>query len=73
MEGSLLSGSASKTVVEGLKDVPLLNHVVAHGAVRWWARPSTPSFNYYEYQPGKVSPRLCLFSRVSKLVMKAIP
>lgn len=53
VKGSLLpgSGSSSKTVVEVLKDVPLLNHVVAHGAVRWWARASTASFNYYEYQP----------------------
>lgn len=56
VEGSLSpgAGSASKTVVEGMKDVPLLNHVEAHGAVRWWARPSTASFNYYEYQPGKL-------------------
>jgi len=50
VEGSLQADAASKTVVEALKDVPLLNHVVAHGAVRWWARPSKASFSYYEYQ-----------------------
>lgn len=52
VEGSLMQqNGASKTVVDALKDAPLLNHVVAHGAVRWWARPSKASFDYYEYQP----------------------
>ena len=55
-EGSLSpgAGSASKAAVEGMKDVPLLNHAEAHGYARCWARPSTASFNYYEHQPGKL-------------------
>jgi len=39
-------------VNEGLKDVPLLNHVVGHGAVRWWAaRKGGYVLNPYEFQP----------------------
>ena len=36
VHGSLLPGYASKTVEETLRALPL-NHVVAHGAVRYWA------------------------------------
>lgn len=52
VHGSLLPGRASKTVADTLTELPL-HHVVAHGAVRWWARPSTGSFeNHYEYKAG---------------------
>jgi len=36
VHGSLLPGYAPKTVSETLQSIPNLNHVVAHGAVRWW-------------------------------------
>lgn len=53
VHGSLLPGMASKTVTDTLQDFGgRLNHVVAHGAVRWWARPTTGTFDYYEYRPG---------------------
>ena len=39
VHGSLLPGQASKTVADAL-DKTALNHVVAHGAVRWWAKPT---------------------------------
>jgi len=37
VHGSLLPGYASKTVSQTLQSIPIINHVVAHGAVRWWA------------------------------------
>lgn len=51
VQGSLLPGYASKTVSDTLDSAPL-NHVVAHGAVRWWARPTAGEFQYYEYRAG---------------------
>eukprot|EP00549_Striatella_unipunctata_P022833 CAMPEP_0118700856 /NCGR_PEP_ID=MMETSP0800-20121206/16858_1 /TAXON_ID=210618 ORGANISM="Striatella unipunctata, Strain CCMP2910" /NCGR_SAMPLE_ID=MMETSP0800 /ASSEMBLY_ACC=CAM_ASM_000638 /LENGTH=333 /DNA_ID=CAMNT_0006601573 /DNA_START=114 /DNA_END=1115 /DNA_ORIENTATION=- len=66
VHGSLLPGYASKTVADALKNnnnnnisttssssfLPPLNHVVAHGAVRWWARPTPGSFEFYEFKAG---------------------
>lgn len=52
VHGSLLPGQASKTVAETLKECGALNHVVAHGAVRWWARPTAGTYEYYEYKAG---------------------
>lgn len=52
IHGSLLPGQASKTVAETLKTFGHLNHVVAHGAVRWWARPTAGKYEYYEYKAG---------------------
>ena len=52
VHGSLLPGRASKTVADTLASVNYLNHVVAHGAVRWWARPSGGSFEFYEFRQG---------------------
>jgi len=37
IHGSLLPGFATKTVTNTLSSVPLLDHVVAHGAVRYWS------------------------------------
>ena len=51
VHGSLLPGYASKTVAETLQSTAL-NHVVAHGAVRWWARPTAGTYEYYEYRAG---------------------
>lgn len=51
VNGSLLPGYASKTVTDTLDSTPL-NHVVAHGAVRWWARPTAGEFQYYEFRAG---------------------
>mmetsp|Transcript_50841 Transcript_50841/g.75349 ORF Transcript_50841/g.75349 Transcript_50841/m.75349 type:complete len:290 (+) Transcript_50841:96-965(+) len=51
VNGSLLPGDAEKTVSEALKSTPL-NHVVSHGAVRWWARKSPGKFQFYEYSEG---------------------
>jgi NAD(P)-dependent dehydrogenase (short-subunit alcohol dehydrogenase family) len=51
VHGSLLPGQASKTVVDAL-DHTALNHVVAHGAVRWWAKPTAGKYEYYEYKAG---------------------
>ena len=50
IHGSLLPGQSAFTVIETLKHTPL-QHVVAHGAVRWWARPTTGTFDYYEFKP----------------------
>jgi len=50
--GSLQPGAASTTVAKAIENRPPLNHVVAHGAVRWWARQTTGTFDHYEYQPG---------------------
>jgi NAD(P)-dependent dehydrogenase (short-subunit alcohol dehydrogenase family) len=52
VHGSLLPGSASKTVADTLDKHGRLNHVVAHGAVRWWARPTAGKYEYYEYRAG---------------------
>jgi NAD(P)-dependent dehydrogenase (short-subunit alcohol dehydrogenase family) len=54
IHGSLLPGQASETVRKALDDGnKSLNHVVSHGAVRWWARPTMGAFeNMYEYRPG---------------------
>jgi len=50
VRGSLLPGRASKTVADALRDLPV-HHVVAHGAVRWWARNTAGTFkNHYEYK-----------------------
>jgi len=49
VHGSLLPGQSAFTVIETLKQRPL-HHVIAHGAVRWWARPTTGSFEYYEFK-----------------------
>lgn len=51
VHGSLLPGQASFTVSEALKQTPL-HHVVAHGAVRWWARPTPGAFEFYEFKAG---------------------
>jgi NAD(P)-dependent dehydrogenase (short-subunit alcohol dehydrogenase family) len=51
VHGSLLPGQASFTVSEALKQTPL-HHVVAHGAVRWWARPTAGTFEFYEFKAG---------------------
>lgn len=51
VHGSLLPGLASNTVRETLEN-RALDHVVAHGAVRWWARPSGGTYSYYEYRAG---------------------
>ena len=51
VHGSLLPGQASFTVDKTLKRKKL-NHVVAHGAVRWWARPTGGKFDFYEYKAG---------------------
>mmetsp|Transcript_17008 Transcript_17008/g.16421 ORF Transcript_17008/g.16421 Transcript_17008/m.16421 type:complete len:298 (-) Transcript_17008:453-1346(-) len=51
VHGSLLPGRASRTVADALLSAPL-NHVVAHGAVRWWARPTAGSYEFYEYKAG---------------------
>mmetsp|Transcript_13426 Transcript_13426/g.19753 ORF Transcript_13426/g.19753 Transcript_13426/m.19753 type:complete len:295 (+) Transcript_13426:111-995(+) len=52
IHGSLLPGHASNTVASTLNGIKL-NHVVAHGAVRWWARPTAGSYeNFYEYRAG---------------------
>lgn len=52
LHGSLLPGKASFTVGEALKKNQL-HHVVAHGAVRWWARPTPGKFeNMYEFKAG---------------------
>jgi len=51
VHGSLLPGHASHTVAETLADRQL-HHVVAHGAVRWWARPTAGTYEYYEYRAG---------------------
>lgn len=51
VHGSLLPGQASYTVEKALKRTKL-NHVVAHGAVRWWARPTGGKFDFYEYKAG---------------------
>jgi NAD(P)-dependent dehydrogenase (short-subunit alcohol dehydrogenase family) len=52
VHGSLLPGSASKTVADTLSKHGSLSHVVAHGAVRWWARPTAGKYEYYEYRAG---------------------
>jgi NAD(P)-dependent dehydrogenase (short-subunit alcohol dehydrogenase family) len=52
IHGSLLPGYASKTVADTLANSPPLNHVVAHGAVRWWARQTPGTYDYYEFKPG---------------------
>jgi NADP oxidoreductase coenzyme F420-dependent len=49
IHGSLLPGQSAFTVIDTLKQMSL-NHVVAHGAVRWWARPSTGTFDFYEFK-----------------------
>lgn len=41
--GSLLPGKAEKTVLNTLGGTSILNHVVAHGAVRWWSGPQKNS------------------------------
>mmetsp|Transcript_6282 Transcript_6282/g.10399 ORF Transcript_6282/g.10399 Transcript_6282/m.10399 type:complete len:282 (+) Transcript_6282:135-980(+) len=51
VHGSLLPGQASYTVSEALKQTPL-HHVVAHGAVRWWATPTAGTFEFYEFKAG---------------------
>jgi NAD(P)-dependent dehydrogenase (short-subunit alcohol dehydrogenase family) len=51
VHGSLLPGQASRTVAETLANQQL-HHVVAHGAVRWWARPTAGTYEYYEYRAG---------------------
>jgi NAD(P)-dependent dehydrogenase (short-subunit alcohol dehydrogenase family) len=52
VHGSLLPGQSSFTVQETLKQTKL-HHVVAHGAVRWWARPTAGTFeNHYEFKAG---------------------
>ena len=51
IHGSLLPGQASRTVADTLAERQL-NHVVAHGAVRWWARPTAGTYEYYEYRAG---------------------
>lgn len=51
IEESLLPGRASYTVNETLKNHSL-HHVVAHGAVRWWARPTPGVYEFYEYKAG---------------------
>jgi len=51
VHGSLLPGYASKTVLDTLNSTTL-NHVVAHGAVRWWAKPTAGEFQYYEFRAG---------------------
>jgi hypothetical protein len=51
VHGSLLPGQASFTVNDTLKQT-LLHHVVAHGAVRWWAKPTAGTYEYYEYKAG---------------------
>jgi len=51
VHGSLLPGQASRTVTDTLASRPL-HHVVAHGAVRWWARPTAGSYEYYEFRAG---------------------
>jgi len=43
--GSLLPGSAEKTVLSLLGGNSILNHVVAHGAVRWWSGAQSNSGN----------------------------
>jgi NAD(P)-dependent dehydrogenase (short-subunit alcohol dehydrogenase family) len=52
VHGSLLPGYASKTVAETLEKHGSLNHVVAHGAVRWWASPTAGKFFDHEYRAG---------------------
>lgn len=52
VHGSLLPGHASKTVADTLESTPL-DHVVAHGAVRWWARSTGGKYvGMYEYVAG---------------------
>eukprot|EP00548_Thalassiothrix_antarctica_P006727 CAMPEP_0194138706 /NCGR_PEP_ID=MMETSP0152-20130528/8442_1 /TAXON_ID=1049557 /ORGANISM="Thalassiothrix antarctica, Strain L6-D1" /LENGTH=277 /DNA_ID=CAMNT_0038836231 /DNA_START=138 /DNA_END=971 /DNA_ORIENTATION=+ len=52
VHGSLLPGKASYTAGRTIERTPL-NHVVAHGAVRWWARPTPGVYdNIYEYKAG---------------------
>eukprot|EP00586_Coscinodiscus_wailesii_P008197 CAMPEP_0172524924 /NCGR_PEP_ID=MMETSP1066-20121228/294442_1 /TAXON_ID=671091 /ORGANISM="Coscinodiscus wailesii, Strain CCMP2513" /LENGTH=289 /DNA_ID=CAMNT_0013308081 /DNA_START=109 /DNA_END=978 /DNA_ORIENTATION=- len=52
VQGSLLPGYASKTVADTLKSGNPLNHVVSHGAVRWWTRPAPGHFDHYVYHAG---------------------
>lgn len=52
VNGSLLPGYASRTVTDTLDPTRRLNHVVAHGAVRWWAKPTAGEFQYYEFCAG---------------------
>jgi len=52
VNGSLLPGEASYTTSRTLEKIPL-HHVVAHGAVRWWARQTPGTYdNIYEYKAG---------------------
>jgi len=54
VHGSLLPGFAEKTASDTLSGAGGngLNHVVAHGAVRWWARPTPGHYVGYEYRAG---------------------
>lgn len=53
VHGSLLPGHASFTVQETMEQMKhKLDHVVAHGAVRWWARPTAGTYEHYEYKAG---------------------
>ena len=51
VKGSLLPGQAQKTVEEALDALPL-NHVVAHGAVRYWTTKRVGCDETYSLRPG---------------------
>jgi len=52
VHGSLLPGKATKTVSETLRDTTL-DHVVAHGAVRWWASDKGDETFSLDIVPGR--------------------
>mmetsp|Transcript_5949 Transcript_5949/g.8412 ORF Transcript_5949/g.8412 Transcript_5949/m.8412 type:complete len:304 (+) Transcript_5949:100-1011(+) len=55
VHGSLLPGHAPRTVAQtllGMNKNQGLQHVISHGAVRWWAKPTPGHYDYYEYKAG---------------------
>jgi len=54
VHGSLLPGKATKTVNKTLRDTTL-NHVIAHGAVRWWASEKGDETFSLDIVPGRGS------------------